>query len=130
MKTKKRENKNALHNKSKSQRKIKQYIQGKRLSNKNGWIRIKIYGNAFERGFAHGFLLAKELREIYDAFPFILKETMETKYKEYKTYCKNKITPNIQAFFPEFFEEIQGISAGAISAGCECITVEFFILLN
>jgi len=128
MKTKKREYKNTRHNKS--QRKIEQHIQGKRLSNKNGWIRIKIYGNAFERGFAHGYLLSKELREIYEVFPFILKETMETKYEEYKTYCKNKISPNIQAFFPEFFEEIQGISAGANAAGCECITIDFIIAWN
>jgi hypothetical protein len=105
-------------------------VNGKRLPIQHGWIRIKIYGNAFERGFAHGYLLAKELQEISDSFTFIVREHLKISYKTYEKYCREKITPEIQKHFLEFFEEIQGISAGAIAAGYPKVTLDFIIAWN
>jgi hypothetical protein len=107
------------------------HIHGKRLPKKNGWIRIKIEGNAFERGFAHGYLLSTELQETKDAFAFILKANgIFTSISNYEKYCRENITPKIQEFFPEFFEEMQGISAGAIAAGNIEITFDFIVSWN
>jgi len=105
-------------------------VHGKRAPMKNGWIRIQIYGNAFERGFAHGYLLAKELQVIKNAFIMIVKENLKFTPTSYTTFCKEKITPKIQEYSPEFFEEIQGISAGAIAAGYPEITADFIIEWN
>jgi hypothetical protein len=59
-------------------------IQGKRFPKKNGWIRMCVWGNAFERGYAHGYLLAKELLEIFnqnewmdDSVDFVLDDGNE-----------------------------------------------------
>jgi hypothetical protein len=110
---------------------IPQNIHGKRYPEKNGWIRIKIHGNAFERGFAHGYLLAKELQEIQDAFSFILETNGYFKnVTNYETFCRENITPIIQTDFPEFFEEIQGISAGAIAAGYPLLSFDFIVAWN
>lgn len=97
---------------------------------KNGWIRVSIYGNAFERGFAHGHLLANELNTIYDAFHFILKTNVGISHGKYTKFCKDKIVPRIQENFPEFFEEMQGISAGAIAAGYAHISFDFIVEWN
>ena len=122
--TRKRRTKN--HNKTS---KIKTQLCGKRSPIKNGWIRIRIYGNAYERGFAHGYLLSRELQEIRNAFDFILQKNVDVSpgTEKYIKYCKDKITPNILTDFPELAEEMQGISAGAIAAGFELITFDFIV---
>jgi hypothetical protein len=116
--------------KTKKKRDIKNKINGKRALMKNGWIRVSIYGNAFERGFAHGHLLANELNTIYDAFDFILKTNIGISHGKYTKFCKDKIVPRIQENFPEFFEEMQGISAGAIAAGYTHISFDFIVEWN
>ena len=55
---------------------------------------------------------------------------MKIGYKKYEAYCKAKITPEIQKHFLEFFEELQGISAGAIAAGYPHISLDFIIAWN
>lgn len=125
--------KKRITNKNKKTKKNRKsfLIHGKRLPKKNGWIRIKIDGNAFERGFAHGYLLSKELQEIKDTFEFIVKENgIFTSIASYEKYCRENITPNIQESFPEFFEEMQGISAGAIASGNIEITFDFIVAWN
>jgi hypothetical protein len=116
--------------KTKKKRDVKIKINGKRALMQNGWIKVKIYGNAFERGFAHGYLLANELNTIYDAFDFILKTNVEIHKEKYNKYCREKIIPRIQENFPEFAEEMQGISAGAIAAGFPKINFEFIVEWN
>lgn len=113
-------------------RKIKTKLCGKREPIKNGWIRIRIYGNAYERGFAHGYLLSRELQEIRNAFDFILQKNVDVSpgTEKYIEYCKDKITSNILTDFPELAEEMQGISAGAIAAGFELITFDFIVAWN
>jgi hypothetical protein len=131
----KKDNKQKKDNKRNTKKQNKTSIikleHGTRFSKKNGWIRIKIHGNAFERGFAHGYLLAKELQEIKDAFAFILEVNGYFRnVTNYETFCREKITPSIQTDFPEFFEEIQGISAGAIAAGFPTISFDFIVGWN
>ena len=52
-------------------------IKGELINeNIEGWKIIHIHGNAFERGFAHGFLLYKELKRVLKTVPFIIKKTL------------------------------------------------------
>lgn len=93
--------------------KIQGNIHGKRYKKKNGWIRMQIWGNAFERGYAHGHLLSAELRNIrFTILPFLVKTFQHTSYEKYETTCHDELYENIRTEYPEFFEEMTGIAAG------------------
>ena len=81
-------------------------INGKRKNILNGWIRVEIYGNAEERGFAHGYLLAQEIKSLRDDFDFIVSDLFDKQIstKKYIYDCTTNITPNIIKYFPEFYE--------------------------
>ena len=88
-------------------------IQGRRYQKKNGWIRMQIWGNAFERGYAHGHLLSSELQHIREVtLPFLVKTFQHISYEKYETTCHDQLYENIRTEYPEFFEEMTGIAAG------------------
>lgn len=105
-------------------------IQGSRLKHmKNGWICVKIEGDPFPRGFAHGYLLALELKRVQKVFPFVLKHYYHIPFKTYLSYCKKHITPKIQEYSLEFYEELCGIAAGAVAKGID-IDLDFLVGWN
>lgn len=109
-------------------------VNGQRYNTKNGWIKIKIYGNPFERGYAHGFLLRKELQKIRnEILPFLVENNFHISYEKYEKDCHVNITEKIREKYPEYYEELQGISAGA-SANSDSekntITIHFLIAWN
>jgi hypothetical protein len=88
-------------------------INGRRYKKKNGWIRMQIWGNAFERGYAHGHLLAAELAHIREVIlPFLVKTFLHISYEDYEKVCHDQLYENIRTEYPEFFEEMSGIAAG------------------
>jgi len=99
-------------------------------TNKNGWKAISIYGDAFDRGFAHGTLLYKELSTIKKAFPIFVKEYCDMSLEEYMKVSLHTIKPIIKEHFHEFYQELQGISQGARRAGAKTITLDFLIAWN
>lgn len=113
-----------------STRKKRLYINGKRYPDKNGWIRICIFGNAFERGYAHGMLLSKELANIQEKIlPFLVKTFLHISDSKYLNDVRKNLFSIIQNEYPEFFEELQGIAAGA-SVNHPAITIDFVIAWN
>ena len=93
--------------------KIQGNIHGKRYKKKNGWIRMQIWGNAFERGYAHGHLLSSELANIREVtLPFLVKTFQHISYEKYERTCHDELYENIRTEYPEFFEEMSGIAAG------------------
>jgi hypothetical protein len=105
-----RKNKRKTHKKRVNPRDI----HGKRYPKKNGWIRMKIWGNAFERGYAHGHLLCAELRNIRETIlPFLVKTFYHVTYDEYERLCHTQVFENIRIEYPEFFEELSAIAAGS-----------------
>ena len=59
-------------------------IQGQIMErNKEGWIVLKIYGDAYERGFAHGYLLKNELKTVLHILPFLVKTHFHVKISKY-----------------------------------------------
>ena len=113
----------------KTKKKMNLKIKGIITSKKEGWINIKIYGNPYERGFAHGYLLYDKLKQIIDTFPFIIENEFKQKPYEYIQLCNKLIKPNIKTHFPEFYEELVGISKGAFSKKV-LISVDFLIAWN
>lgn len=105
-------------------------IQGSRAPHmKNGWICVKIEGDPFPRGFAHGYLLALELKRVKKVFPFILKKYYHIPFKTYLSYCAKHITPKIQEYSLEMYEELCGIVAGATTKGID-IDLDFLVGWN
>lgn len=107
-------------------------IKGKRFpKKKNGWIRICVWGNAFERGYAHGVLLSKELLEIREKIlPFLVKTFYQIPYEQYEKDCHDQLYDTIRTEYPEFFEELSGIAAGASSSTGKTISIDFILAWN
>jgi hypothetical protein len=101
---------------------------GKLIARKNGWIILEIRGSPFERGFAHGALLYKELVRTYEIIKYVLHDNGTTLQK-YIRLSNRKIKPNLSKY-PEFLEEMRGIVAGAVSKGATQITLDFIIAWN
>lgn len=99
-------------------------IQGHILEKKEGWVSLHIYGEPFERGYAHGRLLYKEIRKNKKRFHYIVQHVLKIPMTQYIDLCQQKIIPQIQQKFPEFYEEIRGISAGCKSRGLSFSTAE------
>jgi hypothetical protein len=87
----------------------KRNIQGEIIEVKEGWKKMRVYGKPFERGYAHGFLLSKELAEVKRSLPFLIVELMKKDLSEYMKYCKDVISPIVKNSYPEFFQELRGI---------------------
>jgi hypothetical protein len=111
-------------------RKNKRIISGKIIeTNKDGWIVAEIYGNAYERGRAHGYLLYKELELLQKLLPFIVEKTLNVTFKRYNSVCNSNIEPILKEKYPEFYDEIRGISDGAKERGVN-ISIDFLIAWN
>ena len=104
-------------------------ICGNIISRKEGWIVLKIYGEAYERGFAHGYLLKNDLQRVMYLLPFLVKTNLKVGMTTYLDTCKMEISPIVENSFNEFFKEIEGISAGAKANGL-IITVDYLIAWN
>lgn len=111
---------------SSSQKTLKKPLQikGHILEKKEGWISLHIYGEPFERGYAHGRLLYKEIRKNKKRFHYNVVHILKITMSQYLDQCNREILPKIQKKFPEFYEEIRGISAGCKSRGVSFSTAE------
>ena len=107
----------------------KRNIQGEIVEVVEGWKKIRVYGRPYERGYAHGFLLSKELSEVKRSLPFLIVEMMKRDLSEYMKYCKDVIYPIVKNSYPEYFQELRGISAGARQANVN-VSVAYLIAWN
>ena len=107
----------------------KQNIHGEVLAINEGWKKIRIYGDPYERGYAHGFLLARELKTVKRTLTFIIREFLKMEVKDYMKRCKDEITPIVKNSYPELYNELRGISAGARSVGLS-VSLAFLIAWN
>lgn len=97
---------------------------------KEGWIYLEIYGEAYERGFAHGYLLYNELNYIFRCMPFIVKNDLDKEYNEFLKFSNEFIYPVVETKYPEFYKEINGIYNGAKSRGGKYPSIEELIAWN
>ncbi len=97
---------------------------------KNGWVYISIKGGAKERGYAHGYLAMKEIKEAFRILDFTFYEGYGYKRVMFSEITSTLFGPQIQANYPEFYEEMEGITAGAKAAGYKELTLEDIIMWN
>ena len=107
----------------------KQHIQGEVSASTQGWRKIRVYGDPYERGYAHGYLLARELKPAKQTLTFIVREFLKMDVSDYMKRCKNEIGPIVKNKYPELYNELRGISAGAGSAGTS-VSLAFLIAWN
>ncbi|NBX71689.1 hypothetical protein EBQ91_02100 [bacterium] len=96
--------------------------------NNQGWKTVHVWGEPFERGFAHGALLYKDLARIKKSLPFMVKTLINIKFSEYMAATKQIIVPIVKTY-PEYYQEIRGISAGASQKRLD-ISTDFLIGWN
>ena len=97
--------------------------------NQQGWKVVSIQGTPHERGFAHGYLLYQELKNVVKKFPFIVRNELYVSYKKYLSICQRTIEPIVKSHYPEFYQELQGIADGSTYAGYP-ITIHVLVAWN
>ena len=104
------------HRKS-SRRSKRGLIQGKILQeDQHGWKVVHIYGDAYDRGYAHGHLLRGELRYVVAKLHFLITVILDMSYDAYMKYCQKHIAPIVQYEYTEIYEELRGIRDGSRDA--------------
>lgn len=102
---------------------------GIRYPTKNGWHQISVWGEPYERGYAHGLLLAEEIKECFNTMKFAMYDShglpMSFFVEASNFLFKNTIKNN----FPKIFEELKGIAEGS-RKNSSGISLDELILLN
>lgn len=98
----------------------------------NGWKYISIKGKPKERGYAYGYLCAKEFKEIQNTMAFLMMEAYGKTWDFFIEQVSAGFTKMTQDDFPEFYEEMEGIADGCNANGCktsidEIITWNFYM---
>lgn len=93
---------------------------------RGGWIHLRIEGDPYERGFAHGFLLAKEIAENIRIQDHSLKHDTG---QDFLFFREKAIELYGEMVNPEYQEEMKGIADGARAAGVE-ISYDDILCLN
>ena len=114
-------------NKNKSKKHI--CVNGRINEKNNGWINITVYGDPYERGFASGYLLYKELKRVIKTLKFLVKNELNVSMNKYINICNEFIKPIVQQKYPEYYNELRGITAGANKRGLQ-ISTELLIAWN
>lgn len=104
-------------------------IQGNIDFEKGGWKHITIYGEPFDRGYAHGYLLAEDLKRVISALPFMVDEHFQIPFKKYMEDCDKLIYNIVKQKCPEIYSELRGIVSGARKKGVN-ISLRFLIAWN
>lgn len=78
-----------------------------------GWSYICIEGSPYERGVAHGQLVAADLRQIRRTLEYIVLHDFGVSWDFFVRGGKKYLRPVLEHRFPEFFEEMRGIADGA-----------------
>jgi hypothetical protein len=97
--------------------------------NNSGWKVVHIYGEPYERGFAHGYLLHKEISKSIKTLVFLCKESVGVSFSKYLKTSNRIMKPILKKHYPEYYEEIRGISAGARRKGAD-VRVDVLIAWN
>jgi hypothetical protein len=111
---------------SKIQDKMEQRIDNGFTYEKNGWKYISVNGKPKERGYAYGYSCAKEFSEIQKTLAFLMMESYGQTWEFFIEKINADFKKMIQDDFPEFYEEMEGITDGCNANGCKTTINEIF----
>jgi len=95
----------------------------------NGWIRVTIKGSPYEMGYANGYLLAVELKEIFKMLDFVLMNDYGLPRSFFTDVFPALFKNQIEQEYPEYYEEMKGITSGANARGAH-LTLNDIIFWN
>ena len=107
-----RKNKNKNHKFRRTRKRKNSVLNGNVIQEKNGWKIVYLHGNAYDRGYAHGSLLYREIKKAMRNFEFFLEETFHTTLSEFVKTTVVKIKPAVIRHYPEITQELNGICNG------------------
>jgi hypothetical protein len=84
---------------------------------KNGWLYISVKGEPKERGYAYGYLVADEMKKVLKMLDFIIYNDYGRKWEYFVEAGKKLLKDKIKDIYPEFYEEMEGVSEGLTAAG-------------
>ena len=84
---------------------------------KNGWKYVSVKGSPKDRGYAYGFLCAKEFKEIQKSLAFIMMESFGMPWDYFIKEINNDFKEMTQREFTELYEEMEGIADGCNAGG-------------
>ena len=96
---------------------------------KDGWKYISVKGEPKERGYAYGYLCAKDFKEIQKMLNFFMYESYGKKWEYFIEEINIDFKEMTKTEFPEFYEEMEGIVEGCIDNGTKT-TIDEIIAWN
>ena len=96
---------------------------------KNGWKYISVKGKPKERGYAYGYLCAKEFKVVQKSIDFIMMESYGYSWNFFVEKVSDDFKKMTQNEFPEIYEEMEGIVDGCNANGCKT-TIDEIITWN
>lgn len=79
----------------------------------NGWVYVSIKGSPWDRGYAYGLLIAKDMKRIMETIRYIVYNDYGVEWQFFVDACTKYYTPKIKENFQEFYEEMEGFAKGA-----------------
>lgn len=97
---------------------------------KNGWIHLSIKGTPKERGYAHGYLLVDEIKDVFKMLDYTFYEDYGYKREMFSEITSELFSPQIKQNYPDLYAEMEGITAGVNAAGFKSINLDDIIMWN
>lgn len=88
-------------------------IQGTYLGKQNGWLKVEVYGDPYQLGYAHGWLLSNEIHQCIRVMKYLVEYEYNTTYSQFVKHCNTLITNAIRSECGDLYEEMRGITNGA-----------------
>jgi hypothetical protein len=104
-------------------------IENGLMYEKDGWKYISVKGEPKERGYAYGFLCAKDFKEIQNMLEFFMYESYGKKWEYFIEEINLDFKEMTKTEFPEFYEEMEGIVEGCVAGGTKT-TIDEIIAWN
>jgi len=86
---------------------------------KNGWTYISVWGSPYDRGYAYGYYSAPDFKKIQEMLNYYIYESSGRPWTFYIEAARDHFKNKIKSHFPEFYEEMEGITNGCIANGVD-----------
>lgn len=96
---------------------------------KNGWIYVSVSGDPFERGYAYGQSIFKQMKQVKEILDFVIYEDYGIKWDFFVRASTKYFLPKTKKLYSEFYEEMEGFAKGCTEAGTH-ITIEEVVAWN
>jgi hypothetical protein len=84
---------------------------------KNGWLYVSVKGDPKERGYAYGYLIANEMKKVKEMMEYVIYNSYGRKWEYFIEAGEKLLKQKIMDNYPEFYEEMVGVSEGLTAAG-------------